>query len=243
MRRTVCWICTGAVMAACGDARDVSQARPGAAGPAPATGSAGEASPDWPGSEEAGINLRRERAARLTGAAQPDIIVITARGPRFDSLDVRLVIHSAAGDTLWSDEWNSAYYFYYDPAEGRTRLEIGRTVQAHVDTLLHESRFSERGMPALMRGADYGDLFRESVRYHLAELDWRNRAGLQPAEPTPREAYDRINVEHVVPARVGVVRSEVSAGPTYWYYAGGEASYVIGWSVREHAFVRIFSCC
>jgi hypothetical protein len=204
---------------------------------------AGAATADWPADESAGINLLRQREAHLTPASAPDIISVAAYGPRYDTLDIRLSIRNAAGDTLWVDQWNSAYYFYYDDIAGRTRLEVARTVQAQVDSLLHDSRITQRGLPEPMQRADWGDLFRESTRYHLAELDWRNRSGLRAAELTPREAYDRIVIEDVAPARVGVVLSEVSAGPTYWYYAGGEASYVIGWSVREHAFVRIFSCC
>jgi hypothetical protein len=239
MRRLVHCIAVLVVLGACGDARD-SRAASSDDGSQLRNGSA---TGTWPGSEEAGIHLRRERAAHLTGAAQPETIVVTAQGPRYDSLDIRLVIRSAAGDTLWSDEWNSSFYFYYDSVEGKTRLEVARMVQAHVDTLLHGSRFNDRGLPGVLSGADYSDLSRESVRHHLAELDSRRRAGLRPAQPTPRDAYDRIRVETVDASRVDAVHAEVSSGPTYWYYAGGEASYVIGWSVQESAFVRIFACC
>jgi hypothetical protein len=230
-------------VAACGNDRVPVD---GTGAPPVGTGGAampGAASADWPDDETAGINLARQTEAQLTPGSAPDIIAVTAHGPRYDSLDIRLTIRNAAGDTLWVDEWNSADYFYFDDVAGRGRLEIARTVQAHVDTLLHDSRVTQRGLPEPMRRGDYGDLFRESTRYHLAELDWRNRASISPSEVTPRDAYDRIVLEDVAPARVGVVLSEVIVGPTYWYYAGGEASYIIGWSVREHAFVRIFSCC
>jgi hypothetical protein len=42
---------------------------------------------------------------------------------------------------------------------------------------------------------------------------------------------------------VRAVAAELAAGPTFAYFAGGEATYVIGWSVREQAFVRLFACC
>lgn len=228
------------LLAAC-DAGDAPDA-PGTGSPATPASSSTVADA-WPVDDAAGVNVRRERRANLTGTNAQDVIIVTAQGPRYDSLDIRLYITNAQGDTLWADAWNSAYYFYYDDVAGRSRMDVGRTVQAQVDTLLDDSRITARGLPELMQGADYGDLFQESTRYHLAELDWRNRASLRPAELTPPEAYDRISVEEVAPARVGVVLSEVISGPTYWYYAGGEASYIIGWSVREHAFVRIFSCC
>ncbi|HSJ25670.1 MAG TPA: hypothetical protein VK929_13430 [Longimicrobiales bacterium] len=228
------------LLAAC-DAGD-TPAPPAATTP-PAGEAPGDVSATWPLDDAAGVHVRRERAASLTASGARDVIIVTAEGPRYDSLDIRLFITNADGDTLWADAWNSSYYFYYDDLSGRSRMDVMTTVQAQVDTLLHDSRLTARGLPEPMQAADYGDLFRESTRYHLAELDWRNRASLRPAELTPAEAYDRINVEDVAPARVGVVLSEVASGPTYWYYAGGEASYVIGWSVREHAFVRIFSCC
>jgi predicted nicotinamide N-methyase len=81
------------------------------------------------------------------------------------------------------------------------------------------------------------------VRYHLAELDWRHRAELRPADPTPGEAYSRIEPQHVVPERVTAVLAELEARPSFWYYAGGEAVYAVGWSPREHSLVRFYSCC
>jgi hypothetical protein len=231
---------------ACGDAaRDdgSGSGMPDATGAAAGPAQAGAAGGEWPAEPGAGINLRRERAAALTGAAAPEVVIVTARGPRYDSLEISLTIHSAGGDTLWADGWNSRLYFEHDPAGGRSAEEVATIVQAHVDSLLHDSRFSEAGLPPRMRGDSHAGTVRESLHYHLAELDWRNRASLTPAEPTPATAYDRIVAGNVVPERVEVVSNEVLAGPTYWYHAGGEASYVIGWSVREHAFVRIFSCC
>jgi hypothetical protein len=226
--------------AACADA-DRPAGRDGPAGAPPAAAPAD--SEQWPTDPAAGVSLRRERALELTPDAAPETVIVTARGPRYDSLEIRLVIRSARGDTLWADGWNSALYFYYDPVAGKADTTVARIVQAHVDTLLHDSRYASRGLPGPMRHGDYRDMIAEAVRYHLAELDWRNRADVRPAERTPPEAYERIDAGSVAPERVEVVTAELLEGPTFMYYAGGEASYVIGWSVREHGFVRIFSCC
>jgi hypothetical protein len=196
----------------------------------------------WPAPGAGTIDVRRERAHDLTGDGRPERLSVTVQGERYDSLDIVLVIEGADGDTLWLDRWTSLYYFHYDPLEGKADTEVAQIVQGHVDALLVDDRF-HTGMPDRMLGGDPTDMIRESVRYHLAELDWRLRADLDPADVTPTEAYDRIQPDLVGNARVTAVANELADMPTYNYFAGGEASYVIGWSARENAFVRLFACC
>jgi hypothetical protein len=116
-------------------------------------------------------------------------------------------------------------------------------VRTHVDALLDGSRFHGRGMPPGMVREDPSELLRESVRYHLAELDWRRGASLEAPDATPQEAQRRIRPEQIGDERVEVVLRELRERPTYNYFTGGEASYVIGWSEREQSFVRLFACC
>jgi hypothetical protein len=196
----------------------------------------------WPAPDAGPVHIRRELAADLTGDGRSERITVAARGPQYEQLDISLVIAGADGDTLWADRWESAYYFYYDPLEGKSAEEVAAIVQGHVDALLADDRF-HTGMPPAMAGGDPTDMIHESVRYHLAELDWRNRADLDPADELPEEAYARLRPDDVALARVRVVAEELSTRPTYNYFAGGEASYVIGWSERERAFVRLFACC
>jgi hypothetical protein len=217
-------------------------------------GPAGEPSPqheatavapqhDWAAAGAGAMHVRRERQYDLTGDGQPETVLIDARGPRYEDLDITLVITNAAGDTLWVDGWRSEYYFHDDLLDDKADEEVARTVRDHVDDLLADRRFHPRGMPPGMVGGDPSDTMRESVRYHLAELDWRRRVDLEPAEPTPPNAFDRIDPNTVAEPRAQVVIDELQQGPTYSWFAGGEASYVIGWSVREQAFVRLFACC
>jgi hypothetical protein len=139
------------------------------------------------------VDVRRQRQHDLTGDGRPENVAITARGPLYRDLDIRLVITGAAGDTLWADTWRSEFYFHYDDISQRTDDEVARSVREQVDDLLTDRRFHHRGMPPGMIGGDATDIMRESVRYHLAELDWRRRVDLEPADATPGYAHDRID--------------------------------------------------
>jgi hypothetical protein len=233
---------TVALLAAVGVAaceRGDRAARDEAAPDAPAA----RAEQAWPEPGRGMIDVERVRAVDLTGDGAAERVSVTARGARYEDLDIRLAITGARRDTLWAEAWRSDYYFHYDPMEGKSAQEIAALVQAHVDDLVAEGRFHPRGMPEGMMGGDPSETMRESVRYHLAELDWRRGADLEPAELTPPDAYRRIEPGNIAPERVQAVLQELLQGPTYNYFAGGEASYVLGWSAREQSFVRLFACC
>lgn len=194
----------------------------------------------WPEPGAGPIDVRRERGADLTGDGRAERVSATAQGAAYDLLDIALVIERSDGDTLWVERWDSRYYFKYDPLEGKSDAEVAVIVQGHVDALLADDRF-HRGMPPAMAGGDPTEMIHESVRYHLAELELRRRAGLTPSDSLPLDA--RPEPDDIDMARVRAVAAELAARPTYNYFAGGEASYVIGWSEREQAFVRLFACC
>jgi hypothetical protein len=220
-----------------GESAPVDETTPAASGePAPS------ATAEWPVAGTS-VNVRRERRVDLTEDGLDERVTVTARGPAYDALDIDLAVISAASDTLWLERWSSMHYFRYTPIEELTDSAVVRTVQDHVDALLADASFSASGMPAALAHGNTRASLREAVAYHLAELDWRRGADLRPADPTPTEAHSRIRVENVAPERVDVVIDEVLAGPVFMYYAGGEATYAIGWSEREHAFVRLYSCC
>jgi hypothetical protein len=232
------------LVTACGNGHGDAPAAAGDdAAAAPTAGQAGAAEAAWPADPGAGVNLRREASWQLTGEAAPDQLIVTAQGSGYAALEIRLVIRDASGDTLWADGWSSSAYLEHAGADRLIQEELRGHVQAQVDSLLHPSRFTASGLPRLERDGVPRGRIRESVAYHLAELDWRNRSSLRPADRTPGSAFDRISAAEVAPARVEVVTNEVLAGPTFRYHAGGAVNYVIGWSVREHAFVRVYSCC
>ena len=229
-----------AVSAACGGADEQPDERP--------VGDSLAVAPDsaWPGVNAGDISIRRSREIDFTRDGRNETIDVSARGPRYDSLDIALVITGADGDTLWWEDWTSLHYFKYVDINTHTPDSIARVVQAHVDTLLHDTHFSMTGgLPALLRRTTTPpeDIMREAVAYHLAELDWRRTAGLRPSQPTPPAGYSAVSASNVPADRVSNVMQELMSYPSFMYYAGGEATYAIAWSRLENAFVRIYSCC
>ena len=188
---------------------------------------------------------RREHRVDLTGDGRSETVIASAVGAAYDSLTVAVTIVSERGDTLWHETWPSLLYFKYDPLEDKADTTVMRIVQGHLDELVEPDRFTLAGglPPALSRGGEPDALMREAVRYHLAELDYRLRVDLTPADATPPGAYDRINADQVSAVRVNAVVTELKRQPSFWYYAGGEATYAIAWSARESAFIRIYACC
>lgn len=232
------------LLAACGgDGGEAEPVREPSAAPPLQEPAASAATEYWPADGNAPVNLRRERRVDLTENGLDERVTVTARGPAYDALDIDLAIVSAAGDTLWMERWSSMHYFRYTPIDELADSAVVRTVQGHVDALLADDGFSASGLPAALSHGATRPALRESVTYHLAELDWRRGADLQPSDPTPPQAHSRIRVDHIAQERADVVIDEVLAGPAFMYYAGGEATYAIGWSEREHAFVRLYSCC
>jgi hypothetical protein len=214
-----------------------------AADTAPA-GDAGIAPDDaWP--VDGPVDYRRVRPLDLTGDGSVDTVIVTARGPAYDSLDIALTITGAAGDTLWREAWPSLLYFKYDPVAGKPDSTVRAMVRDHIEQLTASDRFTmSGGLPAVLsRGGDPDATMREAIHYHLAELDWRRAAGLSPAVATPPDAHSEITTDSVPAPRVDEVLVDVRESPTFMYYAGGEATYAIAWSEREQAFVRIYSCC
>jgi hypothetical protein len=198
---------------------------------------------EWPAQGQR-VDLRRERRIDLTGDGIDETVAVTARGARYDSLDITLTVIAAPRDTLWLERWTSLYYFMYDSLEELHDTAVARIVRTHVDSLLAADRFTAAGPPPrLSQGTGTLDMMREAVRYHLAELDWRGMADLTPADELPPDAHNRIDAQRVALQRVDVVIDELRGKPSFWYFAGGEATYAIAWSEREHAFVRIYACC
>jgi hypothetical protein len=189
--------------------------------------------------------FRREHSVDLTGDGRNETVIASAVGPAPDSLDVAITIIGARRDTLWHESWPSLLYFKYDPIEGKPDTAVSRIVREHLERLVAPDRFTmSGGLPAdLRRGGDAAALMREAARYHLAELDYRTRADLTPADALEPRSHERIDAASVSADRVNVVVEELRSKPSFTYFAGGEATYVIAWSEREHAFVRIFSCC
>ena len=227
--------------AGCGDGTP-DDAPPAASAADSVAGTAADPAGGTPGDA---VGYRRERSIDFTGDGRSETVIVTATGSSLDSADVALTIEGAQGDTLWFETWPTQLYFKYDAAEGKADTTVTRVIQSHLDELLADDRITMAGglPPVLRQAGDPDAVMREALRYHLAELDYRHRFDLMPADELQPQAYSAIDAADISTARVNAVMSELAGKPSLMYYAGGEATYVIAWSEREGAFVRIYSCC
>ena len=178
----------------------------------------------------------------LTGDGVPERIEVEARGPAFDSLEVRLTI-SRGGRPLHAARWNSALYFFYEEPSLLADSVIEARVREHLATLVTDS-LSDRGPPVLWWSErERTREVRASLERSVAEVMWRESHGLAPGDPLPREAYAGIAALQPPAARVDSLVRELRDKPVYSYFAGGEATYYIAWSDREQRFHMVYSCC
>jgi hypothetical protein len=193
------------------------------------------------------IAIERTASRDLTGDGTPDRIVVHATGARFDSLAVRLEIRDGrTGALLHAARWSSRDYFKYEAPGGPDSLAAHeRVVRRNVDRLVSDSAFVAPHMTLADGTTESVDT--AVVRYGLSELDWRRTHGLADTLPIPREAEEQLGRERAASAedraRAAAVAAELRGRPTFTYFQGGELTNTIAWSDREHAFVRIFSCC
>ncbi|MDB4883968.1 MAG: hypothetical protein JWL95_2734 [Gemmatimonadetes bacterium] len=194
------------------------------------------------------VAIERSATRDLTGDGVPERLVVTATGTRFDSMPIQLqILDGRAGARLYLARWSSRDYFKYEPAGGQPDSAAAREriTRRNVDRILSDSAF----IPPRVTLADGSTATVDTgvVRYHLLELDWRRAHGLPDTMPIPREAEEQLgrqdDASGAERARAAAVAAELRGRPTFTYHEGGELTYTIVWSDREHAFVRVFSCC
>jgi hypothetical protein len=238
---SIACVATVLLATACADRRDAPS--PPDDAPAPGAAPAVDSAPHgWTGRPGEMLVFHDTRAVDFTGDGAPEQVLVAARGPTYDELGISLVIRTANADSLWVDRWESTSYFKYIPRDSLADSTAARIVRGHVDALLADSMFHDRGVPHRVV-TDIASLDRAALQYHLAELDWRAAADLEPRDPTPAEGHQRIRADAVSRDRVEAVLRETATHPTFMYYGGGEVTTLLGWSEREHAFVRLFHCC
>jgi hypothetical protein len=208
---------------------------------------AGEASQGMADSLTTPIRIEHGATRDLTGDGVPERLSVRATGSQLDSLDIRLDIRDGKTNApLYVAAWRSADYFKYESSgakpDSAARERITRRNLARV---LNDSAFVGPRMTLPNGKTETVDA--EAVRYHLAELAWRRAHGIPDTAPTPREAEVQLGQQTMVSdsakAHAAAIAAEVRGRPSFTYYQGGELTYTIAWSDREHAFVRIFSCC
>ena len=193
------------------------------------------------------IVVERTASRDMTGDGAPETFTVRATGASYDSLAISLEIRDGRGGALLhAARWNSRNYFKYQPAGSDSTAGRERITRRQIDRVLADSAFiAPRITTADGRSGPVVDT--ATVRYHLAELDWRREHAIADTMPTPDEAQTQLGqVRTSTPeerARTEAVAAELRGRPTFTYYQGGELTNTIAWSDREHAFVRVFSCC
>src|SRR5688500_17539285 len=87
------------------------------------------------------ISIRRTREVDLTGDRLPEHFVVLATGARYDSLEVTLEIRSPEDSLLYTDSWDSGFYFRHDDRAQLTDSAVEHRVRAQIDSLLGSRSF------------------------------------------------------------------------------------------------------
>jgi hypothetical protein len=192
------------------------------------------------------ITIRRTRDIDLTGDRRAERFVVLATGPLYDSLDVTLEIRSPDDSLLYTDSWDSGFYFHYDDRAQLTDSAVEERVRAEIDSLLGNAAFRPGGTELTADERMNREGMRDAIRYDLAEEMWRRANRIPIDSSTPPAAFDTVAVlarDSVSDERVESLVAELRDRPTFRYYAGGEATYVLAWSDEERRFVTVWACC
>lgn len=193
------------------------------------------------------ITVRRTREVDLTGDRRPERFLVLATGSRYDSLDVTLEIRSPEDSLLYTDSWDSGFYFRYDDRSQLTDSAVEQRVRTQVDSLLGSNSFRPSGSELTTDDERMNrEGMRDAIRYDVAEEMWRRANQVPIDSSTPPTALDAIEAfarDSVSDARVESLVAELRDRPTFRYFAGGEATYAIAWSEEERRFVTVWACC
>jgi hypothetical protein len=167
------------------------------------------------------IRLQDRAEIELTGDTAPETILVTATGPDWRSLDVRLEIRSASGETLFQDRWPSSQYFNRAPrVDPRSPDAIEKVVRGDIATIVGDQKARQADMIARGHGIHSESEMRDAIAWDL-----RN-AGQDPSR-----------------ARVDALVRELRTQPKFIFFSGNESHTGIAWSAMERRFVRVYLCC
>jgi hypothetical protein len=192
------------------------------------------------------ITIRRTREVDLTSDRRPERFLVVATGPQYDSLEVTLEIRSPEDSLLYTDSWDSGFYFRYDDRAQLTDSAVEHRVRTQIDSLLGSASFRPGGTELTTDERMNREGMHDAIRYDIAEEMWRRANGVPIDSSTPPTAMDAVNHlarDSVSDARVESLVAELRDRPTFRYFAGGEATYAIAWSDEERRFVTVWACC
>jgi hypothetical protein len=179
------------------------------------------------------------RSVDFAADGHPFTVTVDGRGPRADSMQVRLRI--TRGDTVYHRaDWTTALYGRYD-ARPVAADSSRRRAEAQLARVLADDAL--RPTANFLGGASDRDrMLRETIGFDVAVAAERRRLGLTPADSLPLAAANSPPpVDDTT--RVRTLATELRSALALRYFTGGEATYAVAWSPTEGRFVTVYACC
>lgn len=209
-------------LAGCGgDARDESTVRATADSASRATLARTEATLAPP------VALTQERDADLTGDRVPELLRVTARGARPESLAVTLSVRDSAGATLYRRTWSSGTWL--------ARIDPGVLTPAIADSIVRRRVDDLLGDDAVGKA---GSVDAQAVSWDVAERRWRESHAIADSLPLHAAGHDAVTIAARDTARVRALVAELRRRPALSWLAGDRRQ-AIAWSPTERRFVRV----
>jgi len=145
----------------------------------------------------------------LTGDGNPETFQVTAAGLEWKKLRLRLVVTSSRGDSLFTDDWTSQWYFAIPVAFNPNTPEGGeRLIRKHLEDMTDLSSF---------RVGFYGGRMPQRLRELI-----RGELGATATDE-----------------RVEALGAELDRATFYYYVKGMEDIGVLVWSSRENRLLAL----
>ena len=175
------------------------------------------------------VALTQERDADVTGDRVPELLRVTARGARPESLAVTLSVRDSGGASLYRRTWSSGTWLArIDPAV-LTPAIADSIVRRRVEDVLGDAALARAGAVAVDARA---------VSWDVAERRWRESHGLADSLPLPADGRDGVMVAARDTTRVRALVQELRKQPVLSWLAG-DGRQAIAWSAAERRFVRV----
>lgn len=222
--RAVVAALAGVAAATCGgDARDERTARATADSASRATLARTDATVAPP------VALTQERDADVTGDRVPELLRVTARGARPESLAVTLSVRDSSGATLFRRSWGSGVWL--------ARIDPGLLTPAIADSIVRRRVDDLLGDAAIAKPSAV-PVDPQAVSWDVAERRWRASHALADSLALPADGHDAIMTAARDTTRVRALVAELRRQPALTWLAGDRRQ-AIAWSPTERRFVRV----
>jgi hypothetical protein len=182
------------------------------------------------------IALTHERDADLTGDRIPELLRVTARGTRPESLAVTLSVRDSSGATLYRESWMAGTWL--------ARIDPAVLTPAIADSIVRRRIDDLFGDDAITRPATPNPTVVDPrvVALDVAERRWRASNRVADSIALPEGGRDAIAAAARDTLRVRALVAELRRQPSLGWLQG-DGRQAIAWSPTERRFVRVRRCC